>query len=151
MRPIEELGISNTHSKPSEEEIKGVEILLGKQLPDQYINFIALANGGNPEINTFFVDDKQTWDIDTFFFIGKEDDSTESINWNYSNLWDSIPQNFLPIARDGGDNLFLLNLRKGYEGEVWIWIHDMPSNNFFKLSNSFEGFINSLKLNPDYR
>jgi len=115
-----------------------------------YREFLQSANGGCPEIDTFEDENGEDWAINNFFFICPDADSNESIVWNHLNRWPGITPDFLPIGRDGGGNLFLLNISPTQSDEVWIWVHDEPENPLRKLSDRFEEFIDGLHSNPDY-
>jgi hypothetical protein len=151
MRPIEELRISGSESRPTASDLNAVEALLeGYSIPSIYKEFIDLANGGHPQLDTFYKNADTFFTINNFFFIGERTSSTDSVAWNYENRWSGIPTWFLPIARDGGDNLFLIELRRKTNSQVWYWRHDIPYSNLIDLAGSFEAFIDGLIECPDY-
>jgi len=150
MRSLEELNLSNVKARPNENELRELEKSLGFCLPADYREFLQGANGGCPEVDTFEDESGEEWAINNFFFVGPDINSTESVVWNHLNRSPVIKPDFLPIARDGGGNVFLLNTGSTQSGEVWIWVHDEPENPLRKVSDQFEEFIDRLYLNPDY-
>lgn len=146
MRPIAELNLSHIISPPGEEEIKELERLIGFKLPQDYLNLINHINGAHPELDTFTTEDGLEFAINNFFAVGGKPDMG-SVIWNYFNSWEGTPKEFLPIARDGGDNVLLLHLENG---SIWVWIHDVLENNLYKLCDNLEALIDGLHLNPDY-
>ncbi|MCR6675804.1 SMI1/KNR4 family protein [Escherichia marmotae] len=65
------------------------------------------------------------------------------------NRWGKVlGKGVLPIARDGGDNQFYLNLNET-EPSVWIYLHD-GNDKREKLADSLAEFIDKLQINPDY-
>ena len=150
MRPLKELNLSNVRVPPSELEVSNLENKLDARLPVSYLGFLREGNGGSPELDTFEMPSGEEWSVNDFFFVGPDDASTESVIWNYLNRWDGIPDHFLPIGRDGGGNLFLLNVSPKYKDEVWIWLHDEPNNQLRQLCGHFDDFIDGLKMNPNY-
>lgn len=150
MRAIEELNMSESHSPPSETDFLSFEELIGFELPKIYVNFIRQVNGGHPELDSFNAGENGEWSVNNFFYIGEPHNSTESMQWNFINRWPGLPTSCVPIARDAGDNLFVLNFGKQANPEVWIWVHDRPSENLLKLCDDFESFINGLAINPGY-
>ena len=150
MRPLSELNLSNIAVPPDENELRELEKYLGCDLPRVYREFIQVANGASPEADSIDDEDGEEWSVNNFFFVGPDNGSTESVVWNHINRWPGIPPDFLPIARDAGDNLFLMDTAAGHSDEVWIWVHDDPDKPLRKLADHFEEFIDRLYLNPDY-
>ena len=150
MRPLEELKFSSVRPAPSERDFDEFEVRFGVHLPIIYRAFLKCANGGYPAVDTFESNDGEQWAVNNFFLIGPETDSTEALAWNYINRRPETLVAFLPIARDGFGNIFLLSLDSEQTGEVWIWIRDQAEGGLQKLSDRFEEFIDRLDLNPAY-
>lgn len=148
MRMLEELKLSDVPPSPTTQEILEIEKYIGYSLPHTYREFLKQANGGHPEVDTFEDNDGEQWAVNNFFSISSQFVSNDLI-WNYQHRWSDIPESFLPIARDGFGNLFLLDLRNGSDG-VWIWAHDEPDNKLSQLTTDFEEFVNKLQTNTDY-
>lgn len=149
MRSVEELKISKGRQpSASSEDIEAIEKLTGFTLPYSYTAFLKCSNGGHPELDTFSSPVGE-WSVNNFFYVGDELNSTESVTWNYLHRWQGAARSLLPIAKDGGGNLFCLDLAYGEDAPVIIWIHDSPAG-LQRLANSFEEFVDGLKENPDY-
>lgn len=152
MRPLHELHLSNVQPPPTADEIDLLQKRIGFPISTVFIALLQEVNGGHPEVDTFETKDEQ-WAVNNFFFIGANQKSTEteSIIWNFEKMSKNLPRGFLPFARDGFGNCFLLDAKAGNVDEgVWVWVHDAPNHGLVKLSNSLEDFIDQLKPNPDY-
>jgi hypothetical protein len=155
MRQINELKISNSQNlSVNKEMILWLESIIKYKLPSSYITFITNYNGGFPELDTFS-NESGEWDVNNFFFIddqsSKESKSpTESVLWNYHNKWDGAKNSIFPFARDGGGNLFCLDLDFGENAPVIFWTHENPTPEGTIIANNFEQFIDNLHFNPDY-
>jgi cell wall assembly regulator SMI1 len=148
MRALEELKVSNSSKPPADDaSLKRLEGQIGLKLPAAYIALLKQINGGHPQLDTFSNDEGE-WSVNNFFFVG-DDESSGSVIWNYRNRWKDVPETFMPFARDGGGNLFCLDLR-GDNHPVIIWLHDSTDAGVYKLANSLEEFIDGLHENQDY-
>jgi hypothetical protein len=156
MRQLEELKISDSPYPPvSKAKIEWLESIIGFKLPYSYISLLAKYNGGSPELSTYS-NDAGEWDVNNFFFVEENnvlnDDplSTEGLLWNYYHKWKGAKASLLPFARDGGGNLFYLDLDFGENAPVLFLAHDNPESEGFLIAHSFEQFIDNLHINPDY-
>ena len=153
MRPFEDLKISKGRGPSVDENsILNFEEQIGFKLPSSYVDLIMYSNGGHPELDTFSAEDDE-WSVSRFFSIEPEDTSTENVIWNYRhNKLRGLPDSLLPIAGDGGGNLFYLDLAYGEKAPVLIFIHDhdIPTRKLQKLAETFADFIDGLHENPDY-
>lgn len=150
MRDIKELNIQASSPPVRTSQIREVEDHIGYKLPSAYVDFVLLINGGDPELNTFLVEEdgqKYDWSINNFFYFGDGDEMTESVMWNYQNKW-GAPDNYFPFARDGGDNLFCFNLEKGEDAPVVMIYHPNGPDEPEPISDNFVEFINGLKKSP---
>jgi hypothetical protein len=158
MRDLNELNINEggrpvIRPQPTSQQLAFVENLVGAQLPPSYIAFLMFSNGGCPELDTFCFENEgshEEWAVDRFFHIASDMDSTESVVWNYRHRWPGAPKEILPIGRDGGGNLVCLDLSNPVKEKVVLWIHDTLHHSLLMVANSFEEFIDSLVMNPDY-
>lgn len=155
MRQLEDLKISGSQSKITEEGILRFESTIGFKLPSSYINFITKYNGGFPELDTYS-NAHGEWDVNNFFYIDdghfsdNNSTSTEGLLWNYWHKWEEAKESILPFAQDGGGNLFCLDLDFGEKSPVIFWNHENPESKGIIIANSFESFIDNLHTNPDY-
>jgi len=148
MRDIKELKIAKggRSTVASLAELDKLEEKIGAALPASYRHFISEANGGHPELDTFYGSEGSQWGVNNFFFAG-DDSSVESLVWNYDNRPFDSSSKFLPIARGGGGDLFCLDL---VSGQIVIWLHDTQGDSVRLVAENFEAFIDGLKENPDY-
>ncbi len=138
---------------PTPEEIAAVESVVAASLPATYVDFLRFSNGGQPELDTFYVSTDagaEAWNVNSFFHISSDTDSTESVMWVYNRLRRYLPERVLPIAGNGGGDVIALDLRAGSYGHVILWVHDEPAEPLRIVSSSFEEFVGSLEVNPDY-
>lgn len=152
MRPLIELninigGMQNKKPSPTLKDFNRLERLVGFPIPDSYKSLLECSNGGHPELDTVFIEGE--WSVDRFFHLGETGSHLESVEWNYRNKGDKTPKSFLPVGRDGGGNLFCLDLSDS-DGPVFIVILDSLPSKHLKLRDSFESFIDSLSQNPDF-
>jgi cell wall assembly regulator SMI1 len=148
MRSLGELKISRGGQGVTEDDLRGLEERIGFKLPGAYQELLKHSNGGHPELDTFPHEDGE-WSVNNFFTLG-DDASTESIWWNYCHRWPEATPNLLPFARDGGGNLFCLELGGDGNAPVIVWAHDIPPPQVLQLADSFEEFVDGLQENPDY-
>jgi SMI1-KNR4 cell-wall len=146
MRDLSDLQVSKGRRPvPTREEVRELERQIGAVLPEDYVEFLLQINGGHPLLDTFTSREGRTGDLNNFFFLG-EPDSTESLNWNLQNRPASLGS-AVPFARDGGGNLFALDLMNG---AVLFWNHDTDGTRISRLADSFSELIDGLQENPDY-
>ena len=150
MRDLEELGIWHSREPlppPTSEQIDFVETLIGAKLPESYVAFLRFSNGGRSEASVFYdrtEGSREEWEVDRFFHISADINSTENVVWNYQHLWPGAPREILPIADDGSGNLICLDLTASGKGRVIVWVHDDPDLPIVEVADSFEEFIDSL-------
>ncbi len=155
MRDLNELEIwhiGEPMPPPTSEQIAFVENLVGTKLPESYVMFLSFSNGGRPEARIFYdrtPGSYEEWEVDRFFHLSSDTDSTESVIWNYQHWWFDAPKEILPIAEDGSGNLICLDLTEQGGGRVIVWVHDDPDLPIVEVADSFEEFIDSLTLPPD--
>lgn len=88
-------------------------------------------------------------------FYGREAESDDLLKMCHWFCVDRIPSEFIPIARDSGDNLLCLGVREPYRGEVYFWIlheetHPPTMDNMWFVASSFADLIASLIPDPGY-
>ena len=137
------------------EKIKQFEKQAEVEFPEDYVEFLANSNGGEPKLSTFEykLKDGRVWTGGVRVFFGIDVDDWEDIKHYYALYEDRIPKQMLPIANDDGGNLILLALGKQDKGKVYFWDHDEESeddeppttDNIYFVANSFTEFLENLK------
>ena len=150
MRSLTELKLNNVKPPPTSDDIGRFESRFRLSLPSSYKEFLLEGNGAHPELDTFRESTGQEWAVNNFFHLGPNEDDTENLVWNCLNRWPEITSEFVPIARDGFDNLFLIRCTTEKEDSIWICVHDDPDQPLRELTSCFEDFIDRLQVNPDY-
>ena len=118
-------------------DIESLEKSFGKELPRDYIEFLQLHDGSEPEPNVVSLGEEDDLAVNHFI-------SASEVTQRARDL-EVFPE-FLPFARDSFGNYFLLNL--GENGSVYFWDHEMDDGPT-KLCNSFTEFIVALEPDPD--
>jgi len=158
MRELRELNLNDggtavDRPPPTAHQIAVVEQLAGAPLPPAYLAFLRFSNGGHPEVDTFRLPTGAEWAVNSFFHLAADtadsDDGMDVVG-RYHRRWPGARRALVPIANDGGDNLFCLDLDGQGNGAVVVQIHDEPGFPQVRLAGSFEEFIDGLALNPDY-
>lgn len=143
------LGGDTKRSSPTHNEFAKLEKLIGAHLPSSFVEFLTFSNGGYPLFNAYYLNDIE-YEINNFFHLSTEfETDSENIFWQYKHRWADAKREFLPIARDLVGNIYYLDLTEVDTSRVLLWIHDDPDRPIRVLSNSFEEFIDSLKLTSD--
>jgi hypothetical protein len=133
---------------PSPDAFSEFERATNVTLPREYKELLSYSNGAHPELDTFDLSDGSEAGVARFFFL------SESERENPENLWRAmrdygrtIGRGAVPIATDGCGNIIYLNYASD-QVEVWFWSHDPVKA--IRIASSFEKFIDSLRINPDY-
>jgi hypothetical protein len=122
--------------------------LTGARLPKDYIDFIRAADGGHPEIGSFFLQSGgigNSFTVDWFYTFSNP--NVENIEVAISRWGNILGKMMLPIARDSGENQFYLNLTDDAP-TMWIYLHDKKEK--LKLAKNFVEFLSALTDNPDF-
>lgn len=133
----------------SDDLFNNVAARVGVPLPKEYIDFIREADGGHPEIGSFFSQGGKTanpFSIDWFYTFSNPD--IENINTALDGWGKVLGSMVLPIARDAGGNQFCLRLSDAVP-TVWLYLHD-ENGEKIKLADSLEEFLAALTINPDF-
>ncbi len=155
MRDLNELGIFHIGEPippPTSEQIACVETLIGAKLPESYAAFLRFSNGGWPRVCAFqdrTEGSREEWEVDHFFHIASDINSTGNVVWNYRHRWPDASREILPIAEDAFGNFICLDLTASGKGRVIVWVHDDPDLPIVEVADSFEEFIDSLTLPHD--
>jgi len=131
-----------------EEAFEKTGTLIGVQLPKDYVNFIKAADGGHPEVGSFFLNGDRidnSFSVDWFYTFSNP--NVENINAAINQWGNILGPKMLPIGRDAGGNQFYLNLADVVP-TVWIYLHDNKER--IELAKSFAEFLSALTDNPDF-
>jgi len=133
---------------------------LGLVLPNDYVEFMTLHNGGTPEEDVVFdfIDPvtrkKITTDIRGFYiFYDCENDNYDNIVSVYNMMSNEgeIRENFLPFADDSGDNVVCMCLSKEHYGEIYYCDRELeePDSGYLvmsKIADSFTDFLDKVYI-----
>ncbi len=147
MRNLSELSFADSAPAVTEDDLQRFERTIGFQLPMSYRAFLKEVNGGYPKLDTFQTESGDIRTASAFYQLTFTEDS-EDLLWNYTMYQKVLPPWLLPIAYDGGGNQILLDLSSEQHGRVLTWDHETGS--VWGGAKSFEAFVDSLYLNPEY-
>ncbi|CAF1744147.1 hypothetical protein NRS6084_02083 [Bacillus subtilis] len=144
------------------EQLKEIEMNIGKQLPSDYKDF--LKEYGGCYLESKKTSDEIEYDVcykpiekdpwmgkgdDTqllegFYGLANDHDSLQKAIDTYS---DRFPRNIIPIASSAGGNEICMDIDNG---KILFWDHELshPDKDFFLIANSFEEFVFSLVDEP---
>lgn len=136
--------------------IDQLEALLGYNLPPLYRRFLLNSNGGRPAASLFPIVGLPLNEhgVINFFFGIAPQWPMYDLEKIFLLFQGRIPKGVLPIAENGGVDYICLDLRNG-KCEVVYWDHrhfwgtgEWREGDLYKVSNSFAGFLASLRPNP---
>lgn len=144
------------------EQLKEIEMNIGKQLPSDYKDF--LKEYGGCYLESKKTSDEIEYDVcykpiekdpwmgkgdDTqllegFYGLANDHDSLQKAIDTYS---DRFPRNIIPIASSAGGNEICMDIDNG---KILFWDHELshPDKDFFLIANSFKEFVFSLVDEP---
>ena len=133
----------------TEEELVAFEIRCGSRLPRPYRAFARENNGGSPEPDGFAFADGSPGSCVHYFFPISGGTKTDRLDYILQLFAGRVPPNYLPIARDPGGNLILIELGRG---GVFFWDHereadvgdDPTEENIIPIAASFDDFLAGL-------
>jgi cell wall assembly regulator SMI1 len=111
----------------SAERIRDLEAVLGTALPEDYVGFLRIHNGGTPARDRVSFRDQDGCHQDTTLsrFFGVDDVEDDlARTWEYFLEQERVPPGYLPIASDGFGNMLVLSLSGDGAGSVWFWDHE---------------------------
>jgi len=111
-----------------------IEILIKKELPSEFKEFLSMANASCPKNDKFEVD-SELYVLNNI--LNFNDDSEEGFNDIYIRLKNSF-KIYIPFARDGFGNYLILDIDTK---KVFLFNHENEQIIFVAI---FEDFINSL-------
>ena len=152
MRDLTELNINEggkpvDRQPPSDAVIAAFEAEIGMPLPAELIHFLRFSNGGHPELDAVDGADGE-FAVNHFYHLTEEDRGTESL-WHAAEEWRPIVgTDYIPFAETGGGDPFMLDVSET-PPSVNICLHN-ENMDIYEVSPSFEAFIDSLAINPNY-
>lgn len=144
------------------EQLKEIEMNIGKQLSSDYKDFLKEYGGcyleskkTSDEIEydvCYKLIEKDPWMgkgddtqlLEGFYGLANDHDSLQKAIDTYS---DRFPRNIIPIASSAGGNEICMDIDNG---KILFWDHELshPDKDFFLIANSFEEFVFSLVDEP---
>jgi len=158
---LKKLILSDSEKALSDADLKKVEKDLGIKLPNEFVEFYKLHNGGEADRTTFEDYYKKIDDIEISNFFSLlyrqdfQDDPDYTLDGRIKNEWleNKIPKNLLPFTMDWGGNYICIGLDDGviyyYFLDVWsknLSVEQNFASNTQPIAPSFSYFINNLQL-----
>ena len=154
MRDLRELNIQPLYGQvnvpPTESSIAEFERTYALQLPEDYLAFLRLFNGGHPELDTVLLDEIEVgagWAVNHFFSLDEEKAPYISLWWGIEMHRPTLGPSALPFAEDGGSNVFFLDVTES-PAPVMISVWDRRFDPYV-IMPTFEAFIDALQIDPD--
>ena len=124
------LMLDDTREGASEQAISQLEALLGARLPDDYRQFLKVCNGGTVDYDVLATMSNGDKELLSFSLYGLQPgEGYESNPYELEQLRkqpDFPTTGVLPIGRDGGASLLLLDLREGRQ-DVGAMVAGLPA------------------------
>lgn len=123
-------------------------------LPDSYIEFMSVNNGGYPELNYFIDKEDNLYEIQCFYCIRlelgdviQELDKLSNIVRVLENekIEKTLPDKYYPFGYDSGGNMYCISMNERSLGQIFKCYFDGSPAKL--ICNSFEEFINGLTKN----
>ncbi|MGQ5176208.1 SMI1/KNR4 family protein [Bacillus halotolerans] len=156
------IDVKTNPSINTNEELKGIKMIIGNQLPSDYKDF--LKEYGGCYLESKKTSDEIKYDVcykplEKDPWMGKDDDTQllegfyglandhNSLQIEIDTYSDRFPKNIIPIASSAGENEICMDLDNE---KILFWNHELshPNKDFFLIANSFEEFIFSLVDKP---
>lgn len=157
------LVISGFAGKPTKVELTEIEHKLGTRLPEDFVEFLNVANGGDTEFSVKVppapegepigfsrlnsTKPNQQGEYGSETFIGAIE---------LARQFQNIPHKVLPLADDGGGSVFYLDLTPEGQGRVVVFRHGSPEwtgrpskDAYIEVASSFVDFVDLLYIEPD--
>lgn len=120
---------------------------------DDYLQFIAVQNGGKPTEKHFDIGEGNWFTIDRFLnfsdtSVASQSDLLFHVHHNWNDIEDRLHSGMFPFAVLGGGDYLLFSQASGHRPEVVIWFHeksseDSPAVQF--LAKDFASFVGLLR------
>ena len=154
------LMLDDTREGASEQAISQLEALLGARLPDDYRQFLKVCNGGTVDYDVLATMSNGDKELLSFSLYGLQPgEGYESNPYELEQLRkrpDFPATGVLPIGRDGGASLLLLDLREGRQ-DVGAMVAGLPAwtgrrqqgDEYVVLADSFNAYLDMLHLSQE--
>ena len=149
------LEIEGAKNKPTLQEIEDIESLLGAKLPQDFLDFLEIANGAYLDYCVHIPPDNEELSFCTVYQTGKDDNGL----YGYETFIGEIemqrqhkntPKEILPFARDGGSSVVYLDLTREGNGQVVAFVDGLPGWTGHRQESAFvvlaSSFLNYTKL-----
>jgi len=128
---FEHLEIEGAKGAPTEQEIVDIESLLGAKLPEDFLDFLEIANGAYLNACIRIPPDDEELSFCTVYRTGKDDrgnygDETFIGEIQNERQLKHTPNKVLPFARDGGSSVVYLDLTEEGNGRVVAFVQGLP-------------------------
>ena len=150
----------------TQESLDLLQAELGIPLPEQYLAFLQANHGGTVEYSVKLPPGEQGEPICFSDWFTLEPGASGAYSWgsvlgewrlakdaHHSN---ELPDDLLPIARDGGGSTLYLRLGSDHRGEVWAFVHGLPAwaggsmtDSFGPVAKSLDEYLDSLFVDED--
>lgn len=152
--------LEDTREGATDEAIARLEARLGARLPDDYRQFLHTCNGADWEYDVEVPLAGGERELMSFSLFGLDLDEQWEANPYELEQARALPDypatGLLPIGRDGGSSLLLLDLRDGRQ-EVAAMVAGLPAwtgrrqggDEYVVLAASFDGYLDLLHLADD--
>ena len=160
LTPYKHVVIDETKGAPSPEDVARIEQTLGVALPQDFFEFLNVANGGSLEylIRVPPTPDGEEMLFGQILYAGRDrgyDTFLGEIELHRQSL--NIPPEVLPFARDGGGSTVFLDLTVEGQGRVMAFVEGLPAwtglrqgSAFIEVAPSFDAYIDRLYLDEEY-
>ncbi|MCO8170893.1 SMI1/KNR4 family protein [Pseudomonas sp. 21LCFQ02] len=152
--------LDDTREGATDDAIAQLESSLGARLPDDYRQFLKTCNGGYLEYDVVATLSNGDKELMSFALYGLDPaEQYESNPFELEQLREQDgypPTGLLPIGRDGGASVLLLDLRDGRQ-EVGAMVAGLPAwtgrrqqgDEYVVLADSFNGYLDLLHLSEE--
>ena len=121
-----------------------IESIIGSPLPDNFKEFLK-ENGGLSHYERIYIDNQNThWEVISYLSYVELYKLTDEFKGAYE-------RKLVPFAFDAGGWHFCLCFDESDYGTIIVnrWTDHIPEEQFLKIADSFDDFINGLKKEED--
>jgi len=150
------LEVEDSKGAPAPEEVAAIEAKLGRPLPQDFLDFLSVANGAYLDYCVRVPPNGEILSFCGIYLAGKN----ERGGYGYETFiheieteraYQNIPKGVLPFARDGGSSVVYLDLTPEGGGRVVAFVHGLPDwaggregDRFIEIAPSFADYIEML-------
>jgi hypothetical protein len=155
------IAIDNPAGPPTDDELAGIEALIGRKLPQSYLDFLAVANGGYID---YIIEIDQEGIVEAMSFCSVYSTHPKNGTFGEGSVIGEIqrertirviPATVLPFAGDG-DNCVYLDLTVPGTERVVAFIEGLPEwtglateSRFIHIADSFDGYLDRLTIDQE--